>query len=56
MPSAVALSGVCELFYWRERSCEVDLVLRAGRFVVAIEVKSGRAPDEFVTRPVEHWL
>lgn len=79
-----AASGVCELFYWRERSREVDFVLRAGRVVVAIEVKSGRAPDsfpgladfaaafspkrsvivggdgialeEFLTRPVEHWL
>jgi len=79
-----AACGVCELFYWRERSREVDFVLRAGRVVVAIEVKSGRAPDafpgladfaaafrpkrtlivggdgialeEFLTRPVEHWL
>jgi len=79
-----AAGGVCELFYWRERSREVDFVLRAGRVVVAIEVKSGRAPDafpgladfaaafrpkrtlivggdgialeEFLTRPVEHWL
>ena len=79
-----AACGVCELTYWRERSREVDFVLRAGRVVVAIEVKSGRAPDafpgladfaaafkpkrtlivggdgivleEFLTRPVEHWL
>jgi uncharacterized protein len=36
--------GVCELFYWREGNREVDFVLRAGRSVVAIEVKSGRAP------------
>src|SRR6266542_2205337 len=40
-----AAVGVCELFYWRERSREVDFVLRAGRTVVAIEVKSGRSPD-----------
>ncbi len=79
-----AAAGVCELYYWRDRSREVDFVLRAGRVVVAIEVKSGRAPDsfpgladfaaafkpkrtllvggdgigleEFLTRPVEHWL
>lgn len=79
-----AAGGACELSYWRERSREVDFVLRSGRSVVAIEVKSGRAPnafpglaafseafrprrslivggdgialDEFLTRPVEHWL
>ena len=79
-----AAGGICELFYWRERSREVDFVIRAGRVVVAIEVKSGRAPDtfagladfaktfkpsrslivggegialeEFLTKPVEHWL
>lgn len=31
-----------EVFYWRERNREVDFVLRAGKRVVAIEVKSGR--------------
>ena len=31
--------------YCRHRNREVDFVLRAGRTVVAIEVKSGRAPD-----------
>jgi predicted AAA+ superfamily ATPase len=79
-----AAGGECELFYWRERSREVDFVVRAGRAVIAIEVKSGRAPDafpglvafaeafkpkrtlvvggdgipleEFMTRPVQHWL
>jgi len=79
-----AANGSCELFYWREQNREVDFVVRAGRTVVAIEVKSGRAPDafsglaafaeafkptrtlvvgadgialeEFLTRPVEHWL
>ena len=79
-----AAGGACELFYWREQSREVDFVVRAGRTVLAIEVKSGRAPDafpglaafskafkptrtlrvagdgvaleEFLTRPVEHWL
>jgi hypothetical protein len=79
-----AASGTCELFYWREQNQEVDFVVRAGRTVLAIEVKSGRAPDafsglaafseafkpkrtlrvgadgvaldEFLTKPVEHWL
>lgn len=37
-----ALTGECGVFYWRERSQEVDFVVRAGRRVVAIEVKSGR--------------
>jgi predicted AAA+ superfamily ATPase len=32
-----------ELFYWRERNREVDFVVRAGRKLIAIEVKSGRA-------------
>lgn len=42
-----AASGECELFYWRERSQEVDFVVRVGRTVIAIEVKSGRAPIAF---------
>ena len=79
-----AAAGECELFYWRERNREVDFVVRAGRRVIAIEVKSGRAPqahrgtvafveafepdrtllvggdgialDEFLERPVAHWI
>lgn len=39
-----AASGDCEVFYWREGQREVDFVLRSGRTVVGIEVKSGRAP------------
>jgi hypothetical protein len=39
-----AACGVCELLYWREGNREVDFVLRSGRVVVGIEVKSGRAP------------
>lgn len=42
----VAARGECELFYWRERGAEVDFVVRAGRRVTAVEVKStavGRA-------------
>lgn len=79
-----AAAGICEVFYWRERSHEVDFVVRAGKTVTAIEVKSGRARDsfpglaafgaafprarkllvggdgiaveEFLERPVEHWV
>ncbi len=40
-----AATGACDLFYWRERSREVDFVVRAGRTVSAIEVKSGRLRD-----------
>lgn len=40
-----AAAGTCEVFYWRERGREVDFVIKTGRTVVAIEVKSGRAPD-----------
>lgn len=42
-----AAGGACEVLYWRERNREVDFVLRAGRAVAAIEVKSGRAPSAF---------
>ena len=42
-----AAGGVCELFYWRESNREVDFVVRTGRTVLAIEVKSGRAPEAF---------
>jgi uncharacterized protein len=37
-----AQRGDCELFYWREKNREVDFVVRAGKRVLAIEVKSGR--------------
>lgn len=49
-----AASGQCTLSYWRERNREVDFVVRAGRRIVAIEVRSERTPqilpglDEFV--------
>ncbi|MGH8245158.1 MAG: DUF4143 domain-containing protein, partial [Gammaproteobacteria bacterium] len=38
-------AGACEVFYWRERSREVDFVVKVGRMLTAIEVKSGRAGD-----------
>jgi len=38
-----AAAGDCALYYWRERSREVDFVVRAGRRLTAIEVKSARA-------------
>ena len=34
-----------EVSYWRERGREVDFVVRAGKALVAIEVKSGRRRD-----------
>jgi len=40
-----AQRGDIELFYWRDRNREVDFVVRAGRRLVAIEVKSGRRRD-----------
>jgi predicted AAA+ superfamily ATPase len=77
-------TGACEVFYWRERNREVDYVVKAGRTVTAIEVKSGRvsealpgmaafaeafkpqrmllvggdgiAVEDFLLRPVEHWV
>ncbi|MCC6193726.1 MAG: ATP-binding protein [Burkholderiales bacterium] len=40
-----AASGECDLFYWRDRGVEVDFVVRVGKRLTAIEVKSGRAPQ-----------
>jgi predicted AAA+ superfamily ATPase len=40
-----AMRGECTLHYWRERNYEVDFIVRAGRKLIAIEVKSGRAPQ-----------
>jgi predicted AAA+ superfamily ATPase len=40
-----AARGICDLYYWRERNREVDFVVRAGRTLVALEVKSGRSPQ-----------
>ena len=40
-----AAAGRCEVFYWRDRNREVDFVVRVGRHLTAIEVKSGRARD-----------
>ena len=40
-----SMRGECALHYWRERNHEVDFVVRAGRRLTAIEVKSGRAPQ-----------
>lgn len=39
-----AAASECQLFYWRERNQEVDFVVKVGRKVTAIEVKTGRAP------------
>lgn len=35
--------GTCELFYWRDRSQEVDFVIRSGQRILALEVKSSGA-------------
>jgi predicted AAA+ superfamily ATPase len=40
-----AAAGECELFYWRDRNREVDFVVKSGRRLIAIEVKSGRARE-----------
>jgi predicted AAA+ superfamily ATPase len=40
-----AAAGDCEVFYWRERNREVDFVVKTGRRLVAIEVKSGRTRE-----------
>ncbi len=40
-----AAAGTCEVFYWRARNREVDFVVRAGRMLTAIEIKSGRARE-----------
>jgi hypothetical protein len=40
-----AAAGECEVSYWRERNHEVDFVVRTGRAITAIEVKSGRGRD-----------
>ena len=36
-----------DILYWRERNKEVDFVLRYGKDIAAIEVKSGRSKDTF---------
>ncbi len=40
-----AAMGDCDVHYWRDRNREVDFVVSTGRTLVAIEVKSGRAPE-----------
>jgi uncharacterized protein len=40
-----AAVGLCDLAYWRDRNRDVDFIVSAGRRTLALEVKSGRAPD-----------
>ncbi|MBX3024568.1 ATP-binding protein [bacterium] len=40
-----AAAGDCALYYWRERNREVDFVVKSGRRLAAIEVRSGRARE-----------
>ena len=42
-----SVGGECELFYWRERNREVDFVVKRGKKLLAIEVKSGRTTTAF---------
>jgi predicted AAA+ superfamily ATPase len=79
-----AATGVCDVFYWRDRNAEVDFVVVRGGALTALEVKSARTRetlsgmdtfsarynpkrrllvgpggiplDEFLSRPVEHWI
>lgn len=46
-----AAKGECEVFYWRERNSEVDFVVKSGRILTAIEVKSGRTVDSLPGLP-----
>ena len=41
----LAPAGRANSIYWRERDQEVDFVVRSGRRLMAIQVKSGRAPQ-----------
>jgi predicted AAA+ superfamily ATPase len=34
-----------QLLYWRERNVEVDFVIKMGKKLLAIEIKSGAAKD-----------
>lgn len=40
-----AATGDCSAYYWRERNREVDFIVRSGKKLVALEVKSGCAAD-----------
>lgn len=39
-----AVSGGCELYYWREGNYDVDFVVKAKGRIMTVEIKSGRAP------------
>lgn len=45
LASAAAAAGACTLSYWCDRGREVDFVVKAGKRLTAIEVKSWRAPQ-----------
>lgn len=52
--SNTGVADDCRLYYWRKSPNEVDFVLARGRRVLAIEVKSGRAPAH--TRGLDAFL
>jgi hypothetical protein len=39
-----AAAGECKLYYWLDRGREVDFIIKVRSRLIAIEVKSGRAP------------
>jgi predicted AAA+ superfamily ATPase len=41
------MAGSINLFYWRDRNREVDFILRLGRALFAVEVKSARVKGTF---------
>lgn len=41
------VSGLYEVFYWRDRDHEVDFIVRGGKNLTAIEVKSQYSRDSF---------
>lgn len=50
-----AAAGGMAVYYWRERNHEVDFVVKAGRRLTAIEVKSGHRPGQERPRLRHRW-
>lgn len=43
--ASAAMYGERTLYYWRGRTHKADFTVRAGRRIIAIEVKGGRTPS-----------